>query len=134
MIRKVKGAGKPRGKFGGYLKSLREAQGMSQEALAERSGVPLYSVSRLERQLKAPTLDEALSLCAALGVRIEHLAPREAKLAVEHQWALDELAALARQLPTDQVRRLIAQVGLMLRPSVRQTRKPFRHGRAGGKR
>ena len=119
-----------KGKFGGNLKALREGRGLSQQALADRAGVPFHSVSRLERQQKAPSLDEALALCAALGVRIEHLAPKEARLAVEHQWALDELLQLARQLPTDQVRKLISQAGLALeRPKARRPRPRTRRAR-----
>jgi transcriptional regulator with XRE-family HTH domain len=117
-------------RFGSNLKELREGRGLSQQALADRAGVPYHSVSRLERQQRSPSLDEALALCAALGVRIEHLAPKEARLAVEHQWALDELLHLARQLPTDQVRKLIAQVGVALeRPKAPRPRSRARRSR-----
>jgi len=103
-----------RGTFGTNLKLLRERQGISQAALAERAAIPHHTVSRIERQRKVPSLDEALALCAALGARIEHLAPAEARLAVEHQWALDELLSLARKLPTEELRKVVEQVGAML--------------------
>lgn len=55
----------------------RVAQGMSQEALAERAGVGRNTVSRLERRIHAPTPRTLEALAAALGVDVQQLFPPE---------------------------------------------------------
>jgi transcriptional regulator with XRE-family HTH domain len=102
------------GSFAANLRSVRESQGMSQAALADRAAVPFHTVARIERGERTPSLDEALTLCAALGVSIEQLTTEQAKLAIERQRSLDELQSLARQLPTEQIRKVVVQIGAKL--------------------
>jgi transcriptional regulator with XRE-family HTH domain len=57
--------------FGDRLKELREAAGLSQEALARAASVSTSSVSKLEQKKVDPTWGMVQSLCKALGVRCE---------------------------------------------------------------
>ncbi len=49
-------------------KSLRRARGLTQEELAERTGLSVNYLSRIERGLENPTLDTLLGLAKALKV------------------------------------------------------------------
>lgn len=50
------------------LRALRLKVGVSQEALAKKSGLSISYVSMLERGLRAPPLDTLEALSKALGV------------------------------------------------------------------
>src|SRR5262249_25950604 len=54
--------------FGGGLKRLRPAAGLTEKELAERGGVALRTVSSLEQGLYEPVLSTLLALADALGV------------------------------------------------------------------
>lgn len=55
------------------LKSLREAQGLSQASLAELSGVPRPTIAHLESGQANPTLHVVLRVARALGVSVDGL-------------------------------------------------------------
>jgi transcriptional regulator with XRE-family HTH domain len=59
------------------LRSLREARGLSQAALAEAAGVSRQLVGAVESGRHAPAVDAALRLARALGVSVEELFGRE---------------------------------------------------------
>ncbi|HJT79461.1 MAG TPA: helix-turn-helix transcriptional regulator, partial [Gemmataceae bacterium] len=54
--------------FGGQLKRLREAAGLTQGQLGERAGYHGFTVAKLEQGLQEPTWPTVLALAAALGV------------------------------------------------------------------
>ena len=54
--------------FGDRLKTLREAAGMSQEALARCAGISTSAVSKLEQKKVEPTWPTVQALARALGV------------------------------------------------------------------
>ncbi len=58
-----------RAAFGRRVRSLREAAGLSQEALAEQSGLHRTYISSLERGRRNVGLDNILRLASALGVK-----------------------------------------------------------------
>jgi len=58
--------------FGTFLKTTRAAASMTQEDLAEKSGVSQQTISRLERDKQRPGWGTLAVLCQALGVN-----PRE---------------------------------------------------------
>ncbi len=61
--------------LGSKLKRLREAAGLSQQALAVRAGLSLGLVARIEQEAKADILlGTAAALARALGVRVDDLA------------------------------------------------------------
>ena len=55
-------------RFGQNLRRLRTAAGLSQEQLAERSGIHPTAVSRIERAVRDPRLKTILRLAKAVGV------------------------------------------------------------------
>ena len=59
------------------LKELREAQFLTQRELAEKSGVGVATIARIEKGTRRPTFRTIKSLAAALGVEPSELAKRE---------------------------------------------------------
>jgi transcriptional regulator with XRE-family HTH domain len=57
--------------FARRLKALREAAGMTQNQLAERSGLHLGAVFKLEQGRREPSWATVQALCDALGVSCE---------------------------------------------------------------
>ncbi|MBW3655492.1 MAG: XRE family transcriptional regulator [Gemmatimonadetes bacterium] len=60
-------------RIAGRLRALRDAQGLSLEALAERSGVSRSNISLIERGQSSPTATVLDKLSAALGVALAAL-------------------------------------------------------------
>jgi transcriptional regulator with XRE-family HTH domain len=54
--------------FGRRLKQLREAAGLTQQQLADRSNTPKASIANLEQDRYKATWENVLKLAAALGV------------------------------------------------------------------
>jgi len=63
MGKKERGTG-----FAAALKRLREEAGLSQAALAERAGLNVFGVAKIEQGLREPGWATVLKLAAALGV------------------------------------------------------------------
>ena len=61
------------------MKRLREAQGVSQEELAHRSGLHRTYISGVERKLRNPTITVVEKIAAGLGVDVGELLGRSAK-------------------------------------------------------
>ncbi len=57
--------------MGARIKGLRRWRGLTQDQLAEKAGVSLNYLSRIERGLENPTLDTLLGL--AKGLKVEPL-------------------------------------------------------------
>lgn len=55
-------------RFGRHVRSLRKARGLTQEALAERSGLSADTIRRLEHGGFSPSLDTVTKLCAGLDL------------------------------------------------------------------
>jgi transcriptional regulator with XRE-family HTH domain len=54
--------------FGKHIRSLRRARGLTQEALAERSGLAADTIRRLEHGSFSATVDTLRKLCNGLGI------------------------------------------------------------------
>jgi transcriptional regulator with XRE-family HTH domain len=59
--------------LGRHIKSLRKARGMSQERLAEKSGLSADSIRRLEHGSFSPSLETLGKLCAGLDLLMSTL-------------------------------------------------------------
>src|SRR5512134_2593102 len=55
------------------LKGLREARGLTQQELSDRSGVPRPTLAHLESGQGNPTLSVLIKVAASLGIGIEAL-------------------------------------------------------------
>ncbi len=62
--------------FGGRVRELREGAKMSQEALAERSGLHRTYISSIERGQRNVTLTNIYALARGLGVDVRELFPK----------------------------------------------------------
>ena len=60
--------------FGGAIRTLRKAQGLTQELLAEKTDLHVNYVSLVERGLSAPALDTICAFADALGMKVSELA------------------------------------------------------------
>jgi transcriptional regulator with XRE-family HTH domain len=58
------------------LRSAREAQGRSQEALAHDAGLTVNALSRIERAQANPAWTTVLQIAEALGLSLSELAQR----------------------------------------------------------
>ena len=56
--------------IGARIKSLRQGKGLTQEALAEKSGISSKYLSSIERGKENPTLDTLIQLAKALKVEL----------------------------------------------------------------
>jgi transcriptional regulator with XRE-family HTH domain len=61
------------GDFGKFVRQLRRARGMTQEALAERAGVSADTVRRLEKSEFSPSLDTLRKLTRGLRIDLSSL-------------------------------------------------------------
>ena len=59
--------------FGRHVKSLRRVRGMTQEALAERSGLSADTIRRLEHGSFSPSLETLRKLCVGLELLLSTL-------------------------------------------------------------
>lgn len=57
------------------LAGERRRQGLTQQELADRSGVSVSAIRNAERRATSPSLDNLLALAEALGVTVELVLP-----------------------------------------------------------
>jgi len=62
--------------LGEEIRKARSKTGLSQESLAEKSGLHRTYISLLERNKKSPTLDTLFRICKALGISAAELIKR----------------------------------------------------------
>jgi transcriptional regulator with XRE-family HTH domain len=62
-------------KLGKTLQALRIKRGLSQEQLAERSGLSTITISFIEQGRRKPQLKTLEKIADALGVRVKDLIP-----------------------------------------------------------
>lgn len=60
--------------MGQRLKRLRKDRGLTQEQLAEATGIPLTSLRNYEQDHREPRLDQARRIAVALGVSLDVIA------------------------------------------------------------
>ena len=70
--------------FGGKVRALREAKGMSQEALADAAGLHRTHISLVERGQRSARLETIARLAVALGVQPARLMPAVHLKLAEH--------------------------------------------------
>ncbi len=66
--------------IGSKIQNRRKAMGLSQEDLAQRTGVSRQAVTKWETGQSAPDLDRLVRLCDELGVSLDHLLRDDADL------------------------------------------------------
>ncbi|MGR3373847.1 helix-turn-helix domain-containing protein [Pseudooceanicola nanhaiensis] len=66
-----------RARMASRLRRLREARGLTIQAVADRGGIAISTVSKIERNLMAPTYDRFTRLARGLGVDVAELFAEE---------------------------------------------------------
>ncbi|WP_375173954.1 helix-turn-helix domain-containing protein [Pseudooceanicola sp.] len=66
-------ADQSRTEMGQRVKALRESRGLTLQALSDRSGLAISTISKIERGLMAPTYDRFSGLAKGLGVDVSEL-------------------------------------------------------------
>ena len=66
-----------RERFGTRVRNFRRAKGLTQEELAEKSGLHPTYIGIIERAEQSPTLDTVEKLAKALEIRVEDFFPPE---------------------------------------------------------
>ena len=64
---------KHRRQLGENVRLKRKGAEFSQEALAEKAGLSTVFISRIERGIESPTVDNLLKIAKALGVHVADL-------------------------------------------------------------
>jgi transcriptional regulator with XRE-family HTH domain len=59
--------------LGESVRSRRKEAGLSQEALAEKADLSTVFISRIERGVESPSVDNLVKIARALGVRVGDL-------------------------------------------------------------
>ena len=62
-----------RAELGQRIRQLREARGLTLQTIADRSGLAISTISKIERGLMAPTYDRFSGLARGPGVDVTHL-------------------------------------------------------------
>lgn len=81
--------------FGATVRQLREAQGWSQETLAERANLNRSYIGELERGQAIPSLLTIQKLSQALGLSLANLLAHTERLAQTHAVQGIELTSIA---------------------------------------
>ena len=59
--------------LGEAVRAKRKEAGLSQEKLAEKADLSTVFISRIERGIESPTVDNVVKIARALGVKVRHL-------------------------------------------------------------
>ena len=59
--------------LGEAVRATRKKAGFSQEKLAERASLSTVFISRIERSVESPSVDNLLKIAKALGVQVQDL-------------------------------------------------------------
>ena len=70
--------------FASRLTTLREAAGLTQAQLADRTGYYRFTLAKLEQGVQEPTWPTVLALAAALGVEITDFLPQQGEVPIHH--------------------------------------------------
>ncbi|MBK8995690.1 MAG: helix-turn-helix transcriptional regulator [Myxococcales bacterium] len=107
---------KPTPKIGGTVQRLRLAAGLTQQHVAELAAIAPETLSRIERNRIAPSLDVVGRLAAALRVKTSDLFAESPKPKVRALRPSDRAwLALVRDLDDAEVDDMVRAVRLMLR-------------------
>ncbi|MBR3795736.1 MAG: helix-turn-helix transcriptional regulator [Clostridia bacterium] len=92
-------------KVANRLVALRESLHMSQEAVADATGIPRVTITRYENGSRTPRLNYASILAEYYGVSVDYILGRDEPTPSTPVSDLDaEMMAAFRALPSDQLR------------------------------
>jgi transcriptional regulator with XRE-family HTH domain len=112
-----------RRRFGAQVQSLREARGLTQEALAEKIARSVDTVSSIERGINATTLETGYRLAKALEVplaRLFDISDGPSKPLPRRRGSLEQLLRVVADYDDQTVRRVAEVIQLVLKLSVKK--------------
>lgn len=59
--------------FGKKLQALRKASGLTQEQIAQETGLTIESISNIERGIHGPTFDNLEKIATAMDIEVKQL-------------------------------------------------------------
>lgn len=101
--------------FGERFRALREHRALTQEALADKAGVSVHTISALERGVRMPRIDVFEAVCRALGLLPSRVVDVALPLSenVPAAWRRSPAAGALRDLlagESEDTRRLVLQL------------------------
>ena len=63
--------------FADNIRTLRTVNGMTQEQLAEKAGVSMYTINSYEREIRMPTIQTVKRIADVFGMSIDRLVSSE---------------------------------------------------------
>jgi transcriptional regulator with XRE-family HTH domain len=109
--------------FAARLRKLREAVGLTQQGLAERAGMHVLSVAKLEQAIREPSWATVIALSKALGISCEAFMGE----------ADDGAEELPRRGPGRPAKRAVAPSPEAASASARRPKTPAKKARPKGK-
>ena len=108
------------GRLGERARQIRKERSMSQQSVADKSGLALRTVSRIERGLMNPSFEVLSTLASALGTSLKNLLtyPDE-----DNDADIQELLALYRTCPKQEQRLILAVARTMTRELLEREQK-----------
>jgi transcriptional regulator with XRE-family HTH domain len=101
--------------FGKRIRELRKMRRLSQEALAERSGISTQYVSNIERGTEHPTLDLLFSLSDALKVDLAEMCDYENVETMDRKALQAKLNKVVRAAEPDHLKTALKLLKAVLR-------------------
>lgn len=92
--------------FGSRVRDLRRARGLTQEALAQRGGLSVEAVGRIERGAFSPTLETMEKIAGGLGVPFHELFHPHHSHGEPHEAPLGDLCRFVSGLEPDERQRV----------------------------
>ena len=108
------------GRLGKRARQIRKERNMSQQSVADKSGLALRTVSRIERGLMNPSFEVLSTLASALGTSLKNLLtyPEE-----DNDADTQELLDLYRACPKQEQRLILAVTRTMTRELLEREQK-----------
>lgn len=103
--------------FGRRVQSLRKAEGLTQEVLAQRIGRSVDTISNIERGFSSTRIETAAAIADALGTTLSDLFDFQAVPSSEREARrlTNELLTLVMNLDVPTIEAIIAQAEILLR-------------------
>lgn len=96
---------------GSRIKAARKAQDMTQEQLAEKSGIAAGHMGIIERGIKVPQLDNFVAICNALHVSADELLQDVVDVSVSY--SANEVSKKLEKLPVEEQRKILRAISIL---------------------
>jgi transcriptional regulator with XRE-family HTH domain len=130
--KRPKKGGSKKAEIGARLRALRKERGMTQAELAAAVGTHFANISQVERGIRGLGIEQAMKLCAALGVSSERLLRPDAPIAKPLPLRVSRLLRRferVQELPAEDQRTLLRFLNSLLQSRGLPTATPLRRAK-----